>query len=41
MTRPELAERLAVFTPLIGSWNLVVEDIEPDGTVEVSDGEWV
>jgi hypothetical protein len=38
--RPELADRLGVFAPLIGSWDLVVEDVEPDGTVAVSDGEW-
>jgi hypothetical protein len=38
--RPELAERLGVFAPLIGSWDLVVEDVAPDGSVEVSDGEW-
>ena len=38
--RPELAERLGVFAPLIGSWDLRVEDVAPDGTVEVSDGEW-
>jgi hypothetical protein len=38
--RPELAERLGVFAPLIGSGDLVVEDVAPDGAVEVSDGEW-
>jgi hypothetical protein len=38
--RPELAGRLKVFAPLIGSWRLVVEDIAPDDSVEVSDGEW-
>jgi hypothetical protein len=38
--RPELAERLGVFAPLIGSWDLVVEDVAPDGSVEVADGEW-
>lgn len=39
--RPELADRLAVFAPLIGSWDLVVEYLAPDGSVETSeDGEW-
>lgn len=38
--RPELAERLGVFGPLIGSWRLVVEDVAPDDSVEVTDGEW-
>ncbi|UOY00716.1 hypothetical protein [Blastococcus sp. PRF04-17] len=38
--RPELAERLGIFAPLIGSWDLRVEDVAPDGAVEVSDGEW-
>jgi hypothetical protein len=38
--RPELADRLGVFAPLVGSWDLVVEDVAADGSVEVSDGEW-
>jgi hypothetical protein len=38
--RPELADRLGIFAPLIGSWVLRVEDIGQDGAVEVSDGEW-
>jgi hypothetical protein len=38
--RPELADRLGVFAPLVGSWDLVVEDVGPDGDVEVGDGEW-
>lgn len=38
--RPELADRLAVFEPLIGSWDLVVEDVAADGSVTTSDGEW-
>lgn len=38
--RPELAEQLAAFGPLIGSWDLVVEDFAPDGTSTVRDGEW-
>jgi hypothetical protein len=38
--RPELADRLAVFAPLVGSWDLVVEDVAADGSVEVTDGEW-
>ncbi|MGY1691645.1 hypothetical protein [Geodermatophilus sp. SYSU D01105] len=38
--RPELADRLAVFVPLVGSWDLRVVDIAPDGTQSVRDGEW-
>jgi hypothetical protein len=38
--RPELAERMAIFEPLIGTWSLVVENIDPDGTVHTVDGEW-
>lgn len=38
--RPELADRLGVFAPLVGTWDLVVEDVAADGSVEVSDGEW-
>ncbi|WP_410672222.1 hypothetical protein [Amycolatopsis sp. cmx-4-68] len=38
--RPELAERLAVFAPLVGSWSLVVENVRDDGTADVTDGEW-
>src|SRR5919205_214482 len=38
--RPELASRLAVFAPLIGSWSLVVENVRDDGGVDVTDGEW-
>lgn len=38
--RPELADRLVVFAPLVGSWDLVVEDVAADGTVDVDDGEW-
>jgi hypothetical protein len=38
--RPELAGRLGVFAPLIGSWMLRVEDVGTDGTIEVTDGEW-
>lgn len=38
--RPELAEHLAVFEPLIGSWSLVVRNFAEDGTVRTTDGEW-
>jgi hypothetical protein len=38
--RPELASRMAVFEPLIGSWSLVVDNVGPDGTVRTTDGEW-
>jgi hypothetical protein len=38
--REDLAEHLALFAPLIGSWSLEVDDIEPDGTVHTRDGEW-
>lgn len=38
--RQELAERLAMFAPLIGSWDLRVFDYEPDGTVRESSAEW-
>jgi hypothetical protein len=39
--RPELADRLGVFAPLIGSWDLVVEYLDADGGVETrEDGEW-
>jgi hypothetical protein len=38
--RPELADKFAVFARLIGSWSLVVEDYERDGTVRRSSAEW-
>ena len=38
--RPELAEEMSLFLPLIGSWDLVVENFERDGSVAVVDGEW-
>lgn len=38
--RPELAARLELFAPLIGTWSLVVENTAADGTVQVTDGEW-
>lgn len=38
--RPELAERLELFAPLIGSWDLRVFDVEPDGSVLESSAEW-
>ncbi|RSM76900.1 hypothetical protein DL991_22635 [Amycolatopsis sp. WAC 01375] len=38
--RPELAGRLGVFEPLIGSWDLVVHNYAEDGGVRTVDGEW-
>jgi hypothetical protein len=38
--RPELAEELAMFAPLMGSWDLRVFDYQPDGTVRESSAEW-
>jgi hypothetical protein len=38
--RPELADRLAVFAPLVGSWDLRVTDVAPDGAETERDGEW-
>jgi hypothetical protein len=38
--RPELADRLALFAPLIGSWALAVYDFGPDGEVDQSNAEW-
>lgn len=38
--REDLTDHLALFTPLIGSWTLVVENIAPDGSVHTTDGEW-
>jgi hypothetical protein len=38
--RPELRDRLGVFQPLIGSWSLIVDDFEADGTVGRREGEW-
>ncbi|MEU3628246.1 hypothetical protein BS329_35460 [Amycolatopsis coloradensis] len=38
--RPELAARLAVFEPLIGSWDLVVRDYDENGGVRTTDAEW-
>ncbi|PWK82987.1 hypothetical protein C8D88_112238 [Lentzea atacamensis] len=38
--RPELAEHLNVFEPLIGSWSLVVQNFGEDGTVQTTDAEW-
>jgi hypothetical protein len=37
---PELADRLALFAPLIGRWTLVVEEFSPAGAVTTTDGEW-
>jgi hypothetical protein len=38
--RPELAEGLELFAPLIGRWSLVVEEFEPDGSSTTTDAEW-
>lgn len=38
--RPELAEHMALFEPLIGSWDLVVQDFDADGHRRLSLGEW-
>jgi hypothetical protein len=38
--RPELAHHLAVFAPLIGSWQLRVLNYERDGTHSETDAEW-
>ncbi|GAA1680597.1 hypothetical protein MMUR_06970 [Mycolicibacterium murale] len=38
--RPNLADKLTLFAPLIGHWDLEVRNVESDGTVRVVDGEW-
>jgi hypothetical protein len=38
--RPELAVRMGLFAPLIGSWALRVFDTAPDGIVRESSAEW-
>jgi hypothetical protein len=38
--RPELAEELGLFAPLMGSWALRVFDYEDDGNVRESSAEW-
>lgn len=38
--RPDVAERLALFAPMIGSWQLAVHNYAADGTVTDSDAEW-
>lgn len=38
--RPQLADRMKLFSPLIGHWNLDVRNIGADGTVTTVDGEW-
>jgi hypothetical protein len=38
--RPELAGRLALFAPLVGSWHLRVTDVAVDGVETERDGEW-
>jgi hypothetical protein len=38
--RPELADKLAMFAPLIGSWALTVYDYGADGSVDKSTAEW-
>ncbi|MGY1660394.1 hypothetical protein ACI78Q_04130 [Geodermatophilus sp. SYSU D00705] len=38
--RAELADRLALFAPLVGSWDLRVTDVAADGSETERDGEW-
>ena len=38
--RPEYAQELACFAPLLGSWDLDVTDFHPDGTSTRRQGEW-
>jgi hypothetical protein len=38
--RRDVAERLAIFEPLIGSWQLVVQNYAADGTVAETGAEW-
>lgn len=38
--RPELAEKLRLFEPLIGSWNLAVFEVGPDGGEHETTAEW-
>ena len=38
--RPELAEEMALFAPLMGSWALRVFDYADDGTARESSAEW-
>jgi|RhiMetdeSRZDD1v2_1073273.scaffolds.fasta_scaffold926560_2 hypothetical protein len=37
---PELADELALFGRFVGSWDLEVTDIAPDGTETTTAGEW-
>ena len=37
---PGLADQLALFGQLVGSWDLEVTDIAPDGTATTTAGEW-
>lgn len=37
---PGLADQLALFGQFVGSWDLEVTDIAPDGTATTSRGEW-
>jgi hypothetical protein len=37
---PELADELALFGRLIGSWDLEITDIRPDGSSRTVPGEW-
>jgi hypothetical protein len=37
---PHAPEQLLAFAPMIGSWSLAVENIQPDGSVELTDAEW-
>jgi hypothetical protein len=38
--RPDVAGRLALFEPLVGSWQVVVHNYAPDGAVTETDAEW-
>ena len=38
--RPEFAERLSMFEPLIGSWDLAVTDYDKTGQMRASRAEW-
>jgi hypothetical protein len=37
---PALADRLALFGQFVGSWDLTVTDIDPDGVETTRPGEW-
>jgi hypothetical protein len=37
---PGLGDRMGVFGRFVGSWDLTVTDVGPDGTEAVAEGEW-